>query len=142
MCVVLDLEWDISLPDLTYQRLTDKFSAHLKRTKYFTDNGLTKGKSKVSSVITANQAALFDRYGKDDMDLKASLSTLRKYWAKAGSDYGTQGGCPFCRSRQHSFLDCPALQQRGLKVNYAEANDTYAYPAHSSSKQSASGRQA
>ena len=33
-----------------------------------------------------------------------SLVILRKIWAKAGSESGTTGGCPLCRSRSHSLL--------------------------------------
>ena len=124
ICVTQDSEWDITEPTISYQILTDKLSSHLKRTRYFTSTGLSKGKSKTSTTISANRAVTYDKYGMDDINQDESLVGLRRYWAKAGSESGTAGGCPLCRSRAHSILDCPALALRGLSVTYLEANDS------------------
>ena len=66
MCVTQDSEWDITVPTISYQLLTDKLSSHLKRTRYFTSTVLSKGKSKTSTTISANRAITFDKYGMDD----------------------------------------------------------------------------
>ena len=124
MCVTQDAEWDITETSITYQILTDKLSSHLKRTRYFTSTGLSKGKSKTSPTISANRAISYDKYGMDDYNQDESLVILRKFWAKAGSENGTTGGCPVCRSRSHSILECPALAARGLSITYLEANDS------------------
>ena len=123
MCVVQDADWDISLSSLTYQVFTSKLSAHLKRTNHFTANGLAKGRKITSpAAISANQATLFDKYGKDELNIGEGLSLCRKYWAKEG-DSGKTGGCPLCRSKTHSLVSCPVLKQRGLSVTYSESHD-------------------
>ena len=60
----------------------------------------------------------------DDYNQDESLVVLRRFWAKAGSESGTTGGCPLCRSRAHSLVNCPALALRNLSVSYLEANDS------------------
>ena len=104
MCIVQDPEWDISLSELTYTILTNKLSSHLRRSPYFTANGLSKGKGRSSSAISANNATMWDRYGKMDLHPNETLGGLRRFWAKAGSDFGTQGGSMSFVSIQVSFV--------------------------------------